>query len=132
MNQTDPIADLLTRIRNAAQIKRKEVMIPSSKLKVEIAKILKEEGYIRNFKVTDDNKQGILNISLKYADDKTSVISGIRRVSRPGRRLFCTRESIPKVLDGLGTAVISTSKGMMTDKRCADLGLGGEIMCYIW
>jgi small subunit ribosomal protein S8 len=132
MNQTDPIADLLTRIRNAAQIKRKEVMIPSSKLKVEIAKILKEEGYIRNFKVTDDNKQGILNISLKYADDNTSVISGIRRVSRPGRRLFCTRESIPKVLDGLGTAVISTSKGMMTDKRCADLGLGGEIMCYIW
>jgi small subunit ribosomal protein S8 len=132
MNQTDPIADLLTRIRNAAQIKRKEVMIPSSKLKVEIAKILKEEGYIRNFKVTDDNKQGILNISLKYADDNTSVISGIRRVSRPGRRLFCTRESIPKVLDGLGTAVISTSKGMMTDKRCADLGLGGEIMCYVW
>jgi small subunit ribosomal protein S8 len=132
MSQTDPIADMLTRIRNAAQTKRKEVTIPSSKLKVEIAKILKEEGYIRNYKVTDDKRQGILNISLKYADDSTSVISGIRRVSRPGRRLFCTRESIPKVLDGLGSAVISTSKGVMTDRQCAELGLGGEILCYIW
>ena len=132
MSQTDPIADMLTRIRNAAQIKRKEVMIPASKLKTEIARIFKEEGYIRNFKVIDDNKQGILSISLKYGDDNTSVIAGIRRISRPGRRLYCTRESIPKVLDGLGTAVISTSKGMMTDKRCADLGLGGEILCYIW
>jgi small subunit ribosomal protein S8 len=132
MSQTDPIADLLTRIRNATMIKRKEVMIPSSKLKTEIARIFKEEGYIRNFKVIDDKKQGILSISLKYSDDNTSVISGIRRISRPGRRLYCTRDSIPKVLDGLGTAVISTSKGMMTDKRCADLGLGGEILCYIW
>jgi small subunit ribosomal protein S8 len=132
MSQTDPIADMLTRIRNATQTKKKEVTIPSSKLKVEIAKILKEEGYIRNYKVTDDKRQGILNISLKYADDSTSVISGIRRVSRPGRRLFCTRESIPKVLDGLGSAVISTSKGVMTDRLCAELGLGGEILCYIW
>ncbi len=132
MSQTDPIADLLTRIRNAALIKRKEVMIPSSKLKTEIARIFKEEGYIRNFKVIDDKKQGILSISLKYGDDNTSIISGIRRISRPGRRLYCTRDSIPKVLDGLGTAVISTSKGLMTDKRCADLGLGGEILCYIW
>jgi small subunit ribosomal protein S8 len=132
MSQTDPIADMLTRIRNAAQIKKREVVIPSSKLKVEIAKILKDEGYIRNFKVTDDNKQGILNVSLKYSDDNSSVISGIRRISRPGRRLFCTRESIPKVLNGMGTAIISTSKGMMTDKRCADIGLGGEILCYIW
>jgi small subunit ribosomal protein S8 len=132
MSQTDPIADLLTRIRNAALIKKKEVIIPSSKLKTEVAKIFKEEGYIRNFKVIDDKKQGILSISLKYGDDNTSVISGIRRISRPGRRLYCTRDSIPKVLDGLGTAVISTSKGLMTDKRCADLGLGGEILCYIW
>lgn len=132
MSQTDPIADMLTRIRNAALIKRKEVMIPASRLKTEIARILKEEGYIRNYKVIDDNKQGILTISLKYTDDNTSVITGIRRVSRPGRRLYCTRDSIPKVQDGLGTAVISTSKGMMTDKRCADLGLGGEILCYIW
>jgi small subunit ribosomal protein S8 len=132
MNQTDPIADMLTRIRNATQVKKKDVSIPASKLKVEIAKILREEGYIRNFKVTEDNKQGLLSVSLKYADDNTSVISGIRRVSRPGRRLFCTHESIPKVLDGLGTAIISTSKGVMTDRRCADLKLGGEILCYIW
>jgi len=132
MSQTDPIADLLTRIRNAALIKKKEVMIPSSKLKTELARIFKEEGYIRNFKVIDDNKQGILSISLKYGDDNLSVIAGLRRISRPGRRLYCTRESIPKVLDGLGTAVISTPKGLMTDKRCADLGLGGEILCYIW
>jgi small subunit ribosomal protein S8 len=132
MSQTDPIADLLTRIRNAARIRKKEVTIPSSKLKVELAKILKEEGYIRNFKVVDDNKQGMLNISLKYTDDNQSVISGLRRISRPGCRLFCTRDSVPKVLDGLGIAIVSTSKGVLTGKRCEDLGVGGEILCYIW
>jgi len=132
MSQTDPIADLLTRIRNAARIRKREVTIPSSKLKVEVAKILKEEGYIRNFKVVDDNKQGILNIALKYTDDNQSVISGLRRVSRPGCRLFCTRDSIPKVLDGLGIAIISTSKGMQTGRKCEELGVGGEILCYIW
>jgi len=132
MSQTDPIADMLTRIRNSARIKKKEVLIPSSKLKVEIAKILKEEGYIRNFKVVDDNKQGFLNIALKYTDDSQSVISGLRRISRPGCRLFCTRESIPKVLDGLGIAVISTSQGIMTGNRCEELGLGGEILCFVW
>ncbi|HUU37557.1 MAG TPA: 30S ribosomal protein S8 [Candidatus Desulfaltia sp.] len=132
MSQTDPIADLLTRIRNAARVKKREVSIPSSKLKVEIVKILKEEGYIRNFKVIDDNKQGILNIALKYTDDKQGVISGLRRISRPGCRLYCTRDSIPKVLDGLGIAVISTSRGMLTGKQCQDMGVGGEILCYIW
>jgi small subunit ribosomal protein S8 len=132
MSQTDPIADLLTRIRNAARIRKKEVTIPSSKLKVELAKILKEEGYIRNFKVVDDNKQGMLNISLKYTDDNQSVIAGLRRISRPGCRLFCTRDSVPKVLDGLGIAIVSTSKGVLTGKRCEDLGVGGEILCYIW
>ena len=132
MSQTDPIADLLTRIRNAARIRKREVTIPSSKLKVELVKILKEEGYIRNFKVVDDNKQGILNIALKYTDDNQSVISGLRRVSRPGCRLFCTRDSIPKVLDGLGIAVISTSKGMQTGRKCEELGVGGEILCYVW
>src|SRR4030043_213757 len=111
MSQTDPIADMLTRIRNAARIRKKEVTIPSSRLKVELAKILKEEGYIRNFKVVDDNKQGILNIALKYTDDNQSVISGLRRISRPGCRLFCTRDSVPKVLDGLGIAIVSTSGG---------------------
>jgi small subunit ribosomal protein S8 len=132
MSQTDPIADLLTRIRNAARIKKREVSIPSSKLKVEIAKILKEEGYIRNFKAIDDNKQGILTVALKYTDDNQSVISGLRRISRPGCRLYCTRDSIPKVLDGLGIAVISTSRGIVTGKRCQELGVGGEILCYIW
>lgn len=132
MSQTDPIADMLTRIRNAARVKKREVAIPSSKLKVEIAKILKEEGYIRNFKVIDDKKQATLNVSLKYTDDNQSVLSGLRRVSRPGCRLFCTHDSIPKVLDGLGIAVISTSKGVLTGKRCADLGVGGEILCYVW
>ncbi|OGD28859.1 MAG: 30S ribosomal protein S8 [Candidatus Aminicenantes bacterium RBG_19FT_COMBO_59_29] len=132
MSQTDPIADLLTRIRNAARIRKKEVTIPSSRLKVELAKILKEEGYIRNFKVVDDNKQGILNIALKYTDDNQSVISGLRRISRPGCRLFCTRDSVPKVLDGLGIAIVSTSRGILTGKKCEDLGVGGEILCYIW
>jgi small subunit ribosomal protein S8 len=132
MSQTDPIADMLTRIRNAARIRKKEVTIPSSRLKVELAKILKEEGYIRNFKVVDDNKQGILNIALKYTDDNQSVISGLRRISRPGCRLFCTRDSVPKVLDGLGIAIVSTSRGILTGKKCEDLGVGGEILCYVW
>ncbi len=132
MSQTDPIADMLTRIRNAMTVKKREVAIPSSKLKVEVAKILKEEGYIRNFKVVDDNKQGILNIALKYAEDGESVISGLRRVSRPGCRLFCTKDSIPRVLDGLGIAIISTSKGIMTGKKSEELGVGGEILCHIW
>lgn len=132
MSQTDPIADMLTRLRNAASMKKRDVTIPSSRLKVEIAKVLKEEGYIRNFKVIDDNKQGLLNIVLKYTEDGQSVISGLRRVSRPGCRLFCTRETIPKVLDGLGIAIISTSKGIMTGKKCEEMGVGGEILCYIW
>lgn len=132
MSQTDPIADLLTRVRNAARVKKKEVVIPSSKLKVEIAKLLKEEGYIRNFKAIDDNKQGVLSIALKYTDDGQSVISGLRRVSRPGCRLFCTRDSVPKVLDGLGIAIVSTSKGIMTGRRCEELGLGGEVLCFVW
>jgi small subunit ribosomal protein S8 len=132
MSLTDPTADMLTRIRNAVRIRRRDVAIPSSKLKVEIAKILKEEGYIRNFKVIDDNKQGILNIALKYTEDNQSVISGLRRISRPGCRLYCTRDSVPKVLDGLGIAVISTSRGMMTGKQCQERGVGGEVLCYIW
>ncbi len=132
MSQTDPIADMLTRIRNAASIKKRDVTIPSSKLKVEIAKILKEEGYIRNFKVVDDNKQGILMIALKYTEGGESVISGLRRVSRPGCRLFCSKDSVPSVLNGLGIAIISTSKGVMTGRKCEELGVGGEILCHIW
>lgn len=132
MSLTDPIADMLTRINNAIKVKKKEVSLPSSRIKVEIAKILKEEGYIRNFKVIDDNKQGMLSLTLKYSDNSKSVISGVRRVSKPGCRIYCGKDGIPKVLDGLGIAIISTSKGIATGKKCKDIGVGGEILCYIW
>ncbi len=132
MSLTDPIADMLTRIRNAVRAKKREVNVPSSRLKVEIARILKEEGYIKNYKVIEDNKQGVLNIVLKYTDDNQSVISGLRRVSKPGCRIYCTRDSIPRVLDGLGVVIISTSRGLLTDKQCQEQGLGGEVLCEIW
>jgi len=132
MSMTDPIADMLTRIRNAGQVKKKDVNIPLSKMKVEIAKILKEEGYIKNFKVVDDNKQGILNVALKYNENNDRVISGLRRISKPGCRVFCTSDSVPKVLDGLGIVIVSTSKGIMTGKKCEDIGVGGEVVCSIW
>jgi len=132
MSLTDPIADMLTRIRNAVRVKKKEVNIPSSRMKVEIAKILKEEGYIKNFKVVDDNKQGILNLTLKYTDQNESVISGLRRASRPGCRIYCKGDSMPKVLGGLGIVILSTSKGIATGKKCEEIGAGGEVLCYIW
>ncbi len=132
MSVTDPIADMITRMRNAAGIKRREVQMPSSKLKVEIAKILKDEGYIKNFKVLDDKKQGTLVLTLKYTEGNQSVITGSRRVSRPGCRIYCTSERVPKVLDGLGLAVISTSRGIASGKKCEELGVGGEVLCYIW
>ena len=132
MSLTDPIADLLTRMRNASLIKRKDLSLPSSKLKIEITKILKDEGFIKNYKVSEDDKQGILNISLKYTDANQSVITGTRRVSKPGCRIYCTRDAIPKVLDGLGVAIISTSRGMATGRKCAEWGVGGEVLCYFW
>jgi small subunit ribosomal protein S8 len=132
MSLTDPIADLLTRIRNAIRVKKKEVSMPSSRLKVEIAKILKEEGYVRNFKVVDDNKQGRLSITLKYTEDHRSVITGLQKISKPGCRIFCQGDAIPKVMDGLGIAVISTSQGIITGKKCEEIGVGGEVLCYIW
>jgi small subunit ribosomal protein S8 len=128
----DPIADLLTRIRNAAKSKKREVNIPSSRTKIEIVKILKEEGYVRNFKVLDDGKQGLINVTLKYGEDNSSVISGLRRISKPGCRIFCTKDSVPKVLDGLGLVIVSTSRGVMTGKKCEELGAGGEVLCSIW
>jgi small subunit ribosomal protein S8 len=132
MNVTDPIADMLTRMRNASLVKRRDVSMPSSKLKVEIAKILKDEGYVRNYKVIDDKKQGVLNISLKYTEANQSLITGARRVSKPGCRIYCTKDSVPKVLDGLGIAIISTSKGMFAGKKCEEMSLGGEVLCYVW
>jgi len=128
----DSIADLLTRIRNGVKSKKREVNIPSSRLKVEVVKILKDEGYIRNFKVIDDNKQGILNVTLKYGEDGKSVVSGLQRVSKPGCRIYCTADSVPKALDGLGLVIVSTSQGVLSGRRCEELGTGGEVLCSVW
>ena len=132
MSLTDPIADMLTRIRNALLVEQKDVTMPSSRLKVEVAKILKEEGYIKNFKVIDDNKQGNLILALKYAERNRSVITGLKKISKPGCRIYCKSDSIPKVLDGLGVAIISTSQGVISGKKCVEKGIGGEVLCYIW
>jgi small subunit ribosomal protein S8 len=128
----DSISDLLTRIRNGAKSKKREVNIPSFRLGIEVVKILREEGYVKNYKVIDDSKQGILNVTLKYTEDNKSVISGIKRVSKPGCRIYCTKDSVPKVLDGLGLVIVSTSRGMLTGQSCEELGAGGEVLCSIW
>ena len=128
----DSISDLLTRIRNGAKSKKREVNIPSFRLGVEVVKILREEGYVKNYKVIDDSKQGILNVTLKYTEDNKSVISGIKRVSKPGCRIYCTKDSVPKVLDGLGLVIVSTSRGVLTGRSCQELGAGGEVLCSIW
>lgn len=128
---TDPIADMLTRIRNAIQIKAEKVDIPISKIKLEIAKILKEEGFIRAYKVLKDRKQGILRVIPKYFDNE-SVISGLKRISKPGRRVYVGSKEIPVVMGGLGIAIITTSKGIFSDKACKRDGVGGEVICYVW
>jgi len=132
MTLTDPIADILTRIRNATMIKKKEVDIPSSYMKVEIVRIMKDEGYIKNFRVIDDKLQGILKVYIKYTKNNVSVISGLKKISKPGCRIYCKRGSIPKVLGGLGIVIISTSQGILTGRRCEELGIGGEVLCHIW
>ena len=128
---TDPIADMLTRIRNANQMRYKEVEIPSSKIKVEIAKILKREGFIADYKIKKNNIQDILVLSLKY-DGKTRVITGLKRISKPGLRVYVKANEVPSVLNGLGIAIISTSHGMMTDKEARKGSHGGEVVAYIW
>jgi small subunit ribosomal protein S8 len=128
---TDPIADMLTRIRNAIQIKAEKVDIPISKMKLEMAKIMKEEGFIRAYKILKDKKQGILRIILKYLDSG-SVISGLKRISKPGQRVYVSRDEIPMVMGGLGIAIITTSKGILSDKACRRDGIGGEVLCHIW
>ncbi|MGZ5497989.1 MAG: 30S ribosomal protein S8 [Candidatus Aminicenantales bacterium] len=128
----DSLSDLLTRIRNGVKSKKREVNLPSFRLGVEVVKILKDEGYIKNYKVIDDKKQGVLNVTLKYTEDNRSVISGLKRVSTPGCRIYCTRDSIPKVLDGLGLAIVSTSRGVLSGRACEELGAGGEVLCSIW
>ena len=131
MNMTDPIADMLTRIRNAIMARHTRVLIPASKMKVAIAAILKEEGYIRDFDVVQDNPQGTLRISLRYVD-KRPVLSQLKRVSKPGLRVYTKRDSIPRVRGGLGTAILSTPQGVMSGRKAYQLGLGGEVLCYVW
>jgi small subunit ribosomal protein S8 len=128
---TDPIADMLTRIRNAIRIKAEKIDIPLSKMKLEVAKILKEEGFIRAYKILKDKKQGILRVIPKYLDNE-SVISGLKRISKPGRRVYIGSNGIPRVMGGLGIAIITTSKGILSDKVCRRDGVGGEIICYVW
>ena len=132
MNTTDPIADMLTRIRNANSAKHKTVDVPASKIKIAIAEILFKEGYIKSFEVITDEAQGIIRITLKYDEKGTRVIDGIRRISKPGLRVYASKEELPKVLNGLGIAIISTSKGLKTDKEARELGVGGEVLAYIW
>jgi small subunit ribosomal protein S8 len=129
---TDPIADMLTRIRNANQMKYKEVLVPTSKLKVEIANILKNEGYINGYKLVDSENGSMMNIELKYGAKKERVITGLKRISKPGLRVYAKKEEIPTVLNGLGIAIISTSKGLMVDKEARKQNLGGEVLAYIW
>ena len=131
MQITDAIADMLTRIRNAGTAGHPDVMVPASNLKKAIAQILVDEGYIASFETIEDDKQGLIKITLKYAAKK-HVISGIQRISKPGLRVYADKENLPKVLGGLGIAIISTSKGVMTDKAARKLGVGGEVMAYVW
>jgi small subunit ribosomal protein S8 len=132
MGMTDPLADMLTRMRNANKARFEKVDIPSSRLKMNIAKILKEEGYIRDYKLIEDNKQGILRIFLKYDSKKRPIISGLRRVSKPGIRFYSRRKDIPSVKSGTGLAILSTSQGVITDKEARKLNVGGEILCQVW
>ncbi len=129
---TDPIADMLTRIRNANQMRYKEVEVPASKMKLEIARILKEEGFIVDYKVKKNNVQNIISLNLKYGDKKERVITGLKRISKPGLRVYAKAEEIPTVLNGLGIAIVSTSKGVMTGKDAKKQSLGGEVLAYIW
>jgi small subunit ribosomal protein S8 len=128
---SDPIADFLTRIRNASRAEHEKVDIPSSKLKLRMAEILKDEGFIKNFRVIEDNKQGTLRVYLKYVGSE-KIISGIVRVSRPGRRIYVTKDKIPTILGGMGVAILSTSSGVMTDRQVRKQHLGGEVLAYVW
>ena len=132
MNTTDPIADMLTRIRNANSAKHKTVDVPNSKMKTAIAEILFKEGYIKSFEEIKDDTQGIIRITLKYDEKGTRVIDGLKRISKPGLRVYASKEELPKVLNGLGIALISTSKGIKTDKEARQEGLGGEVLAYVW
>lgn len=132
MVMTDPIADMLTRIRNANVVRHPQLELPASKLKTEIADILKREGYIRDYEVMEDNKQGVLRIYLKYGANNERVITGLKRISKPGLRVYAKADEVPRVLNGLGTAIVSTSKGVLSDREARAQSVGGEVLAYIW
>lgn len=132
MTMTDPIADMLTRIRNANTVKHETVDVPASNIKKEIVRILLEEGFVRGYDVIEDEKQGIIRIQLKYGQSGERVISGLKRISKPGMRVYASNHEVPKVLNGLGISVISTSKGILTDKQARKENVGGEVICYVW
>jgi small subunit ribosomal protein S8 len=132
MTMTDPIADMLTRIRNANVVKHETVDVPASNMKKELARILLEEGFVRGYDVIEDGKQGIIRIQLKYGQTGERVISGLKRISKPGMRVYAANHDIPKVLNGLGISIISTSKGILTDRQARKENVGGEVICYVW
>jgi len=132
VTMTDPLADMFTRIRNANQVYHEDVTVPASRIKVEVAKILTQEGYIEGYDLEKDKPQDKIKIKLKYASDRRRVITGIRRISKPGLRVYANKDSVPKVLGGLGVAMLSTSRGILTDKQARKEGVGGEVICYIW
>ncbi|MGI6358992.1 MAG: 30S ribosomal protein S8 [Bacillota bacterium] len=132
MVMTDPIADLLTRIRNANIAYHETLEVPASKMKQSMLQVLKDEGFIRDFEYIEDGKQGILRLQMKYGANKERVISGLKRISRPGLRVYARKDEIPRVLGGLGIAILSTSRGIMTDKQARQAGIGGEVVCYVW
>jgi small subunit ribosomal protein S8 len=129
---TDPVADMLTRIRNANSVGHEAVSVPASRMKKSIAGILRDEGYIADFDLVEDDRQGVINIKMKYSADNEKVISGIRKISKPGLRVYAKAEDVPRVLGGLGIAIISTSRGVISDKEARRLGVGGEVICYVW
>jgi small subunit ribosomal protein S8 len=132
MSVSDPVADFLTCIRNAIGAKHRKLDVPASRMKTELAKVLLRERFINNFKTMEDTRQGVLRIYLKYTNDETSVITDLKRVSKPGRRVYVGKERIPRVMGGLGVSVLSTSRGLMTDREARDAGLGGELVCQVW
>ena len=132
MGMTDPIADMLTRIRNALMASYNAVDVPGSRMKINIAKVLKSEGFIKNFKLIDDKKQGVIKIYFKYDEKGEPIIDGLKRISKPGCRIYVKGDKIPKVLNGFGINILSTSKGIITDKQAREMGVGGEVICSVW
>jgi len=132
MSMTDPIADMLTRIRNANIVRRHQVDVPGSRIKRALATILKDEGFIDSYQWVDDEKQGMLRLTLRYSPERERVITGLRRISRPGLRVYVPKDQVPRVLGGLGIAILSTSRGIMTDRRARTEGVGGEVLCWVW